>query len=107
MTEHEINNKNIIKEEQNIEEKEYINEVGDKIKERIIIKIIYVKDSRYKERLKESQKKYYENNKDKVSNYIKGYKNDRYKNDEEYREKVKQKRREDYKRKKELEKKNN
>jgi hypothetical protein len=102
MTEQEINNKNIIGQEETIEEKEFIDEVGDKIKERIIIKIIYVKDSRYKERLKESQKKYYENNKSKVTNYIKEYSNERYKNDEEYRERIKEQRRQDYAKKKEL-----
>ncbi len=100
----ELDNKDIIREEENIEETEYIDEVGTKIKERIIIKIVYIKDVSYKNRIKDSQRKYYENNKDKVTNYIKEYSNERYKTDEEYRDKIKQKRREDYAKKKELSK---
>lgn len=87
--------KNIIKEEETIEEKEYINNLGEKVIERIIKKIIYIKD-------KDSQRRYYENHKEKVTNYIREYSNERYNNDEEYREKLKQKSRDSYAKKKEL-----
>jgi hypothetical protein len=71
---------------------EYIDEHGIKIIEKIIYKIIYVKEDKDYE----SQKKYYNNNKEKIGNYIKEYKKDRYKNDDEYREKIKEKRRQNY-----------
>ncbi len=92
---------NIIKEEETINEKEYVNDAGKIIIERTIQKIIYIKDNT---KVKDSQRKYYENNKEKVTNYIREYSNERYKNDEEYREKIKQKRRENYAKKKELKK---
>lgn len=72
--------------------KEYTDERGIKIIEKIIYKIIYVKEDKDFE----SQKRYYNNNKEKIGNYIKEYKKDRYKNDEEYREKIKEKRRQNY-----------
>ena len=72
--------------------KEYTDEHGIKIIEKIIYKIIYVKEDKDYE----SQKKYYNNNKEKIGNYIKEYKKDRYKYDEEYREKIKEKRRLNY-----------
>ena len=101
--EEEICKKNIIKEEEKIEVNEYINEEGERIKERTIIKKIYIKETK-NEIEKDSQKRYYEKNKEKVNDYIKRYSNERYKTDHEYREKIKQKRREDYAKKKELKK---
>ena len=58
---------NIIREEETIEEKKYINDVGEKIIERTIKKIIYIKDNT---KIKDSQRKYYENIDIKYSNII-------------------------------------
>ena len=79
--------------------KEYINEKGEKVIEREIY--LVKNDKKWK-----GQKTYYEKNKDKLKKYIIDNKRDRYKNDEEYREKVKSKQRESYAKKK-LEKKKN
>jgi hypothetical protein len=72
--------------------KEYTDENGTKIIEKIVYKIIYVKQDKDLE----SQKRYYNNNKEKIGKYIKEYKKERYKNDEEYRERIKEKRRQNY-----------
>lgn len=81
---------NIIK----INENQYFNKNGEKI----IEKIIFVKeDNKWL-----GQKKYYENNREKINEHIKNYRKDKYQNDEEYRNKVLARKREIYKNKKNL-----
>lgn len=81
-----------------INENEYINENGEKI----IEKIIFVREGNNLENNNKwmSQKKYYEKNKDKVNEYTKEHRKERYRNDEEFRNKVLAKKREYYHNKK-------
>ena len=75
--------------------KEYIDEEGNKVIEKTIYKIIYIKEDKWN-----SQKKYYDNNKDKIFNKINEYRRNKYNTDEEYKDKMKIKRREYYLKKK-------
>ena len=74
-------------------EREYMNERGEKVIERIIYMIR--DDNKWK-----GQKKYYDKNKETLKKKIIQSNKNRYQNDEEYREKVKSKQREKYAKKK-------
>lgn len=75
------------------EVKEYVGDDGVKVIERRIY--IKVEDNKWK-----GQKKYYERNKGEIKKNIIEYNRNRYKTDDEYRDRVKTKRREDYAKKK-------
>jgi hypothetical protein len=90
---YKMNNKEVNSTEENY--KEYIDENGIKTIERTIY--IIKEDNKWK-----AQKTYYEKNKEVLIKKIIESKRNRYKNDEEYREKVKSKMRENYAKKKEL-----
>lgn len=85
-----IDNSNIT----SIKEKTYTNENGDTV----IEKIIYVKPS---PAIATAQRRYYENNKEKINEYNKIYLHKKYYSDPEYREKLLARKREAYARKKE------
>lgn len=86
-----IDNSNIT----SIEEKTYTNENGDTV----IEKIIYVKKKN--EALINAQKKYFERNKEKINEYTKNNRREKYNSDPEYRERLLARKREAYARKKE------
>lgn len=75
------------------EVKEYVGDDGVKVIERRIY--IKVEDNKWK-----GQKKYYESNKGEINKNVMEYKKNRYKTDEEYRERVKASIREAYAKKK-------
>ncbi len=83
-----------------IEEKVIIDENG-KEKQIVIVQKKYKKNNDI-EKLKESQKKYYEKNKDKVMKRQSEYENERYKNDEAYRMRRIQANKESYLKRKQL-----
>ena len=101
-------NKNQILTIINTDEKKYINEEGNII----IEKFIYIKEKKkplnqeQKEAQKEAQKRYYLKNKEKINEYIKQNKKDRYNNDEIYRQYILSSKKEAYKKRKELKEKN-
>ena len=77
----------------NIEEKTYIEENGTIV----IEKVVYVKNKN----LKNSHQKYYEKNKEKISEYNKKCLREKYNNDPEYRERLLARKRAAYAKKKE------
>ena len=79
----------------NIEEKTYTNENGTIV----IEKVVYVKNEN--EALKNAQKKYVQKNKEKLNEYIKINRREKYNNDPEYRERLLARKRAAYARKKE------
>lgn len=79
----------------NIEEKTYTNENGTIV----IEKVVYVKNEN--ETLKTTQRRYYEKNKQKLNEYIKINRREKYNNDPEYRERLLSRKRAAYAKKKE------
>jgi hypothetical protein len=77
----------------NIEENTYTDENGTIV----IEKVVYVKN----EGLKSTQRRYYEKNKEKLNEYIKINRREKYKNDPEYRERLLARKRAAYAKKKE------
>jgi hypothetical protein len=83
-----------------IEEKEYINEDGKKVKERVIEVVSKVVVESEKMDEKTRRKMYYELHKTELNEVNRQKKAERYANDPEYREKMKARRRTNYLKKK-------
>ena len=82
-----------VKEVKVIDEKEYINEDGKKVKERVVEVVTRVVVDDYG---KDHQKKYYETHKCELNEKSRIHKNKKYAMSEEFREKIKMRNRENY-----------
>lgn len=93
-------NRKMVKEIKIIEEKEYINEDGKKVKEQVLEVVTKVVVESEKVDEKTRRKMYYELHKTELNELSRQKKAERYANDPEYREKMKARRRENYLKKK-------
>lgn len=87
--------------------KEYYKDEVDESGNVSKIKVVVCRENTYTESKKESNKRYVNNNREKVSNYLSGYIKNRYQNDPEFKEKIKEQKRQSYykmKEKKKMEK---
>lgn len=68
------------------------------------VKVVLCRENTYTESRKESNKRYVNNNREKVSNYLSSYIKNRYQTDPEFKEKIKEQKRQSYYKMKELKK---